>query len=212
MTTPSFVDVWQTLHQLEDKVVRTLVQKRPNLIMSFRPEGMARRSCRPKSQGGNWETPTVGDWQALQVVPIADFQRFWDLLARKGHSEVPKDVMQIVPACYAAIPELGVEKIKDRPLTLKLKTASEVITQTITDVEDTEEFGELERIVVDPDICSGKPTIKGTRIMVSNILGMLAGEYTVNRILKSYPELSRLDIISALEYASSIVDRGKMVA
>jgi uncharacterized protein (DUF433 family) len=69
-----------------------------------------------------------------------------------------------------------------------------------------EEFGDLERIVVNPDICSGKPTIRGTRIMVSNILGMFSGDYSINRILKSYPELSRLDVISAVEYASRVVD------
>ena len=37
-------------------------------------------------------------------------------------------------------------------------------------------------IVVDPKICSGKPVIKGTRIMVKNILGMVAGGYAVDRI------------------------------
>ena len=68
------------------------------------------------------------------------------------------------------------------------------------------EFGDLKRIVVDPDICSGKPTIQGTRIMVSNILGMFSGDYSINWILKSYPELSRLDVISALEYASQMID------
>lgn len=38
-------------------------------------------------------------------------------------------------------------------------------------------------IVVDPKICSGKPTIRGTRIMVKNILGMVAGGYTLDRII-----------------------------
>ncbi len=74
-----------------------------------------------------------------------------------------------------------------------------------------EEFGDLARIVVDPHICSGKPTIRGTRIMVSNILGMFSGDYSINRILKSYPELSRLDVISAVEYASRVVDGENMV-
>ena len=41
-------------------------------------------------------------------------------------------------------------------------------------------------IVVDPKICGGKPTIKGTRIMVKNILDMMAGGYTVNRVLAAY--------------------------
>ncbi|MCH8350548.1 MAG: DUF433 domain-containing protein, partial [Chloroflexi bacterium] len=72
--------------------------------------------------------------------------------------------------------------------------------------------GDRERIVVDTDICSGKPTIRGTRIMVSNILGMLAGEYSFNRILREYPQLSRLDVIAAVAYASRVVDREKVVA
>lgn len=45
------------------------------------------------------------------------------------------------------------------------------------------------RITIDPKICSGKPCIKGTRIMVKNILGMLAGGYTREQILNAYPEL-----------------------
>ncbi len=48
--------------------------------------------------------------------------------------------------------------------------------------------------------------------MVANILGMFAGGYSINRVLKDYPELSRLDVISAVEYASWVVDREKVVA
>ena len=68
------------------------------------------------------------------------------------------------------------------------------------------------RINVDPNICSGKPCIQGTRIMVKNILGMLAGSYTVEKILKSYPELVQEDISAALEYASQIIDEEKVIA
>jgi uncharacterized protein (DUF433 family) len=60
------------------------------------------------------------------------------------------------------------------------------------------------RITVDPNICSGKPCIKGTRIMVKNILGMLgmlAGGYSSERILMAYPELVQEDIAAALEYS-----------
>ena len=42
--------------------------------------------------------------------------------------------------------------------------------------------------------------------MLSNVLGMFAGGYTINRIQKAYPELSRLDVISAVEYASRVID------
>lgn len=69
-----------------------------------------------------------------------------------------------------------------------------------------------ERIVVDPKICSGKPCIRGTRIMVKNILGMIAGGYTIERILEAYPELTRDDIAAALEYASQVIDEEKVVA
>jgi uncharacterized protein (DUF433 family) len=56
------------------------------------------------------------------------------------------------------------------------------------------------RISVDPDVCGGKPCIRGTRIMVKNILGMLAGGYTFERIVQAYPELTADDVSSALEY------------
>jgi uncharacterized protein (DUF433 family) len=59
-----------------------------------------------------------------------------------------------------------------------------------------------DRIVVDPQICSGKPVIRGTRIMLKNILGMLAGGYTVERIVQAYPELTSADVSAALEYAA----------
>lgn len=57
-----------------------------------------------------------------------------------------------------------------------------------------------ERIVIDKNICHGKPCIKGTRIMVTNILSLLAGGYDIPRILAYYPELSREDIKAAIEY------------
>ncbi|MCF8146225.1 MAG: DUF433 domain-containing protein [Deltaproteobacteria bacterium] len=66
-------------------------------------------------------------------------------------------------------------------------------------------------IVVDPEICSGKPVIRGTRIMVKNILGMVAGGYTVEDILQAYPELSQESIQSALEYAAMVVDEQQVV-
>lgn len=69
-----------------------------------------------------------------------------------------------------------------------------------------------ERIVADPQICGGKPCIRGTRIMVKNILGMLAGGYDMDQILHAYPELSRDDVVAALDYASAVVDEEKVVA
>lgn len=66
-------------------------------------------------------------------------------------------------------------------------------------------------IVCDPNICSGKPVIRGTRIMVKNILGMVAGGYTVKRILKAYPGLTKEKIEAALEYAAAVLDEKQVL-
>lgn len=63
-----------------------------------------------------------------------------------------------------------------------------------------------ERILLDPEICSGKPVIAGTRIMVRNILGIIADGGTVAEVLDCYPELSPEDVSSALQYAADVVD------
>ena len=67
-------------------------------------------------------------------------------------------------------------------------------------------------ITVDPDICSGKPIIAGTRIMVKNILGLVAGGYDIKRILAAYPELSSEQVESALEYAANVINEEQVVA
>jgi uncharacterized protein (DUF433 family) len=67
-------------------------------------------------------------------------------------------------------------------------------------------------ILVDPKICAGKPIIRGTRIMVKNILGMVAGGYTVDRIIEAYPELNRQAVQAALEYAATVIDEEQIVA
>ena len=48
--------------------------------------------------------------------------------------------------------------------------------------------------------------------MVRNVLGMIAGGYTVDRVLEAYPDLSRADVIEALEYAAWVVDEEQVVA
>ncbi len=63
-----------------------------------------------------------------------------------------------------------------------------------------------EHIEVNPAICHGKPVIRGTRIMVRNILGSLAGGDSIEDILAHYPEISREDVTAAIEYAIELVD------
>ena len=70
----------------------------------------------------------------------------------------------------------------------------------------------MDRIEINPAICNGKPVIRGTRIMVRNILGMVAGGYTVDRILEAYPDLTREDVNAALEYAAQVVDEEQVIS
>ena len=63
------------------------------------------------------------------------------------------------------------------------------------------------RITVDPHILVGKPIIKGTRIAVEFILDLLANGWTVESILKNYPQLKKEDITAVLKYATDIHHR-----
>lgn len=58
----------------------------------------------------------------------------------------------------------------------------------------------LSRISIDPNICFGKPCIKGHRIWVSLILDLLAGGETIEEILEEYPSLERDDILACIAY------------
>lgn len=59
-----------------------------------------------------------------------------------------------------------------------------------------------EKIEINPEIAVGKPVIKGTRITVDLILELLAQGWTIEQILKNYPQLKKEDISAALEYSS----------
>jgi uncharacterized protein (DUF433 family) len=63
----------------------------------------------------------------------------------------------------------------------------------------------LARITVNPAIFSGKPIIRGHRIAVEHILGMLAAGDTTETLLEAYPSLEREDIQSCLVYAHRLV-------
>jgi uncharacterized protein (DUF433 family) len=60
----------------------------------------------------------------------------------------------------------------------------------------------LQRITLDPAIMGGKPCIKGLRMTVGTIIGLLASGLTTDDILKMYPYLQHADIIDALAYAA----------
>jgi uncharacterized protein (DUF433 family) len=60
----------------------------------------------------------------------------------------------------------------------------------------------FDRITIDPNICTGKPCIRGLRFPVSRLLGLLAAGETKESILKAYPYLQGEDIDQALAYAA----------
>lgn len=60
------------------------------------------------------------------------------------------------------------------------------------------------RISINPNVCHGKPVISGTRVLVSNILGALAGGDTIEQILQDYPNITREDIRAALQFGSEL--------
>ncbi len=60
----------------------------------------------------------------------------------------------------------------------------------------------LKHISADPEVCFGKPVIRGTRIWVSLILDFLASGLTENELLQEYPQLTREDIRASLAYGA----------
>ena len=62
----------------------------------------------------------------------------------------------------------------------------------------------LERICANPEIFGGKPIIRGRRLAVEHVLGMLAAGDTTDDILQAYPWLEREDIQACLVYARRI--------
>jgi len=70
----------------------------------------------------------------------------------------------------------------------------------------------LDRISVDPAIVHGKPVIRGTRVTVQVILELLAAGETIDELLSEYDELTRDDILAALEYAASVAGGTQVIS
>jgi uncharacterized protein (DUF433 family) len=61
-----------------------------------------------------------------------------------------------------------------------------------------------ERIVFDPAICHGKPVVRGTRVLVANVVGAVAAGETIREILQDYPSLTEADVQACLEFAGRL--------
>ena len=69
---------------------------------------------------------------------------------------------------------------------------------------DPERVELLKRVTVDPQVCGGKPCIRGTRIYIAILLDGLAEGLTGKQLLGHYPQLSLDDIRAALAYAADL--------
>jgi uncharacterized protein (DUF433 family) len=69
----------------------------------------------------------------------------------------------------------------------------------------------MDRITMDPEILSGKPVIKGTRIPVYLVIELLANGMTEKEILLQYPTLIKADIKAALVYASKCLENEETI-
>jgi len=64
----------------------------------------------------------------------------------------------------------------------------------------------LERITIEPGKCGGRPCIRGQRMRVTDVLGLLGSGASHQEILEDYPFLEEADILAALEYAAVQTD------
>ena len=64
----------------------------------------------------------------------------------------------------------------------------------------------LKRITIDPQICHGKPSIRGLRYTVESILEYLAAGDSIEDILAEHPDLEREDLLACIEYCNGLDD------
>ncbi|RNI28628.1 DUF433 domain-containing protein [Rufibacter latericius] len=62
----------------------------------------------------------------------------------------------------------------------------------------------LSRITINPNICHGKPTIRGLRYPVDSMLELLASGMTIEELLEDYPDLEKEDFLACLQYAAKL--------
>jgi len=66
------------------------------------------------------------------------------------------------------------------------------------------------RIVLDPAVLAGKPVIRGTRLSVDFVIGLMADGWTEAEILRNYPGLTREDLAACLAYARDVLKSEKV--
>ena len=69
----------------------------------------------------------------------------------------------------------------------------------------------LDRITIEPGKCGGQPCIRGKRIRVTDLLGLLANEASFEELVEDYPGLGREDILAAIAYAACVTDHAAIL-
>ena len=62
-------------------------------------------------------------------------------------------------------------------------------------------------IQINPRVCNGKPTIAGTRLPITVILDQMVACGSIDRVTELYPELTREQVVGALQYCHELIDR-----
>jgi uncharacterized protein (DUF433 family) len=62
-----------------------------------------------------------------------------------------------------------------------------------------------DRIEIAPDICNGKPVVKGTRISVQSVLEFLSAGDSVEDVLEEFPSLTRKDVLACIRFSSELM-------
>lgn len=68
----------------------------------------------------------------------------------------------------------------------------------------------LDRITHDPKIMGGKPTIRGMRVTVGMVVGLIGSGRTIEQVLADYPYLEREDVLQALRYAAWLAEEREL--
>jgi uncharacterized protein (DUF433 family) len=63
----------------------------------------------------------------------------------------------------------------------------------------------MSKIIIDPNICNGVPTIQGTRITAQTVLEFLSAGDSIDEVLEEYPSLSREDVLAYLAYSARLM-------
>ena len=68
----------------------------------------------------------------------------------------------------------------------------------------------LDRITIDPAIFGGKPIVRGRRLAVEHVLGMMAAGDTIETVLEGYPWMERDDVLACIAYAHRLVEHERV--